>query len=50
MPIVRAEDLTYTKLRALDPQIADAAARLLRLVASFRTTQIQTIAILPELQ
>ncbi len=37
-------------IRVLDPRIADAAERLLDLVASFRTTHIQTIAILPELR
>lgn len=34
-------------LRAIDPKLADAAERLVRLVMSFRTTQIQTVAILP---
>jgi len=34
-------------LRALDPKLADAAERLLRLVMSFHQTQIQTVAILP---
>ena len=38
------------QLRALDPTVADAAARLLDLVGSFRTTQIQTIGILPVIQ
>lgn len=38
------------QLRALDPAIANAALRLLGLVDGFRTTPIQTIAILPELR
>jgi protease IV len=36
-------------LRAIDPHVAAAAERLLELVMSFRTTTIQTVAILPEL-
>jgi len=45
-----AEGTLLASLRAVDPKVADAAQRLLALVASFRTTQIQTIAILPELR
>ncbi|HEY5928664.1 MAG TPA: signal peptide peptidase SppA [Kofleriaceae bacterium] len=45
-----AEASTLASLRAIDPQIARAAERLLALVLSFRTTTIQTVAILPELQ
>ena len=41
--------MMLTELRALDPAIADAALRMLSLVDSFRTTPIQTIAILPEM-
>jgi protease-4 len=36
-------------LRELDPRLADAADRLVSLVLSFRDTNIQTLAILPEL-
>jgi protease-4 len=39
----------FASLRALDPRIAAAAERMLQLVMSFRTTTIQTVAILPEL-
>jgi protease-4 len=45
-----AEATLLASLRGLDPKIADAAERLLELVTSFRTTAIQTVAILPELQ
>ncbi|NVB77305.1 MAG: signal peptide peptidase SppA [Kofleriaceae bacterium] len=45
-----ASAMATESIRALDPRIADAAARLLDLVASFQTTHVQTIAILPELQ
>jgi protease-4 len=38
------------ELRALDPAIADAAMRMLSLVDSFRTTRLQTLAILPEIR
>ena len=38
------------ELRALDPRVAAAAERMLALVAGFRTTPIQTIAILPAIQ
>jgi protease IV len=38
------------ELRALDPQIADAAAHLLRLVGRFRTSPVQAVAILPVLR
>ncbi len=38
------------QLRALDPRVADAAERMLAIVMSFQTTQIQTVAILPVLQ
>ena len=44
------ETTLLASLRAIDPQVADSAERLLTLVASFRTTKIQTIAILPELR
>ena len=37
-------------LAAFDPNVAAAAQRLFELVVSFRTTHIQTIAILPEIQ
>jgi len=37
-------------LRQADPALADAAARLLDLALSFRTTMIQTVAILPEIR
>ncbi len=47
---VSAEATVLASLRGLDPNIADAAERLLHLVTSFRTTAIQTVAILPELQ
>ena len=47
---VSAEATVLASLRGLDPTIADAAERLLHLVTSFRTTAIQTVAILPELQ
>jgi hypothetical protein len=46
---VSAEAGVLASLRALDPQVATAAERLLKLVMSFRTTKIQTVAILPEL-
>jgi protease-4 len=46
---VSTEDALMTSLRALDPQVAAAAQRLLGLVMSFRTTAIQTVAILPEI-
>jgi protease IV len=46
---VSAEAGVLASLRALDPQVASAAERLLELVMSFRTTKIQTVAILPEL-
>ena len=38
-----------TELAALDPHVARIALHLLALVQSFETTQVQTIAILPEL-
>jgi protease-4 len=38
------------ELRALDPTIAAAAERLLELTSTFRSTPIQTIAILPEIR
>jgi protease-4 len=44
-----AESTMIASLRALDPKVAAAAERLLGLVMSFRTTSIQTVAILPEL-
>lgn len=44
-----AESAAIASLRAIDPRVAEVAERLLRLVMSFRTTQIQTVAILPEL-
>lgn len=37
-------------LAAIDPQLAEAAQRLVRLVMSFRTTQIQAVAVLPEIR
>ncbi len=43
MPLVES-------LRAIDPAVASAAERLLSLVMSFRTTTIQTVAILPEVR
>jgi protease-4 len=46
---VGAESTVIASLRALDPRVAGAAQRLLDLVMSFRTTRIQTVAILPEL-
>ncbi|HEX5059244.1 MAG TPA: signal peptide peptidase SppA [Kofleriaceae bacterium] len=45
---VSAEASAIEALRALDPHVALAAERLLALVMSFRTTTIQTVAILPE--
>ncbi len=36
-------------VQALDPQLAAAAERLVELVMTFRTTHVQTLAILPEL-
>ena len=44
------EDAVLAPLRAIDPRVADAAERMLQLVMSFRTTHIQTVAILPVLQ
>ncbi len=44
-----AESAAIASLRAIDPRVAEVAERLLHLVMSFRTTQIQTVAILPEL-
>jgi protease-4 len=44
-----AEASMVASLRVLDPRVANVAERLLGIVTSFRTTQIQTIAILPEL-
>jgi hypothetical protein len=35
---------------AVSPQLAEAAERLVDLVMSFRTTQIQTIAVLPAIR
>ena len=35
------------QLRALSPEVADAAATLLQLVESFRTTTIQAVSVLP---
>jgi protease-4 len=43
------EATVLASLHALDPHVARAAERLLDLVTSFRTTSIQTVAILPEL-
>ncbi len=43
------EATVLASLQALDPHVARAAERLLDLVTSFRTTSIQTVAILPEL-
>ncbi|MGN6105263.1 MAG: signal peptide peptidase SppA [Kofleriaceae bacterium] len=37
-------------IAAIDPQLAEAAQRLVRLVMSFRTTQIQAVAVLPEIR
>jgi protease-4 len=45
-----AEASMIQTLRALDPNVARAAERLLKLVMSFRTTSIQTVAILPEVR
>jgi protease IV len=42
--------VVQAELRALDPRIAAAAKRLLTLVDSFRTTPLQAVAILPEIQ
>jgi protease-4 len=39
-----------TQLDMIDPSVAKVAMRLLDLVESFRTTRIQTIAILPDIQ
>jgi protease IV len=39
--------LPLAQLGAMDPDLADAATRLYDLVLSFRTTQIQALAILP---
>jgi protease-4 len=47
---VSAESAAIASLRAIDPDVAAAAERLLSLVMSFRTTTIQTVAILPELR
>lgn len=44
-----AQATVIASLQVLDPRVARAAARLLDLVASFRATSIQTVAILPEL-
>ena len=44
---VSMQTALQTELAALDPELAAAANRLLSLVESFRTTRIQTIAILP---
>ncbi len=38
------------ELRAIDPGVADTAMRMLALVDSFRTTPVQTLAILPEIR
>lgn len=46
---VTATSTMIASLRALDPRVAAITERLLSLVMSFRTTQIQTVAILPEL-
>jgi protease-4 len=40
----------HAELAAIDPQIADAAERLVGLVLSFRATTIQLIAVLPEVR
>jgi protease-4 len=45
-----AEATAIESLRALDPRIAAAAERLVHLVASFRGTPVQAIAILPVLR
>ena len=42
--------MLIAELRALDPTVANAALRLLSLVDSFRTTPVQTLALLPELR
>jgi protease IV len=42
--------MLMTELRTLDPDIAAMTERLLGLVESFRTTRIQTVAILPVLR
>ncbi len=47
---ISARGAVLAELRALDPQVADAAGRLLDLVASFRTTPIQAVAVLPVLR
>jgi hypothetical protein len=39
-----------SELRALDPQVAAAAGRLLDLVAAFRKAPIQAVAVLPVLR
>jgi hypothetical protein len=44
---VSMQTALQTELATLDPELAAAANRLLSLVESFRTTRIQTIAILP---
>lgn len=41
--------LLLPELSAVDPRIAHEALRLLALVESFQTTQVQTVAILPEI-
>jgi hypothetical protein len=38
------------ELAAIDPQVASAAQRLLSLVAAFRVSPIQAVAMLPVLQ
>jgi hypothetical protein len=42
--------MLMTELRTLDPDIAAITEHLLGLVESFRTTHIQTVAILPLLR
>jgi protease-4 len=46
---VSAGDAMMASLRALDPEVGAAAERLVKLVMSFRSTQIQTVAVLPEI-
>ena len=38
------------ELREIDPAVADAAERLIEIVGTFRTTHIQTLALLPVIQ
>jgi protease-4 len=43
-------DATSELARVLDPAVAHAAEQLLALVLTFRTTHVQTLAIVPELE